>query len=86
MGDRIFGSAGVPPSQFSRRNFLSASVAAGSTVALSGAEAKSISGEMPWAPGVANAPEPVAPGGNVFFSAEEAAFIDAAVSRLIPQR
>jgi gluconate 2-dehydrogenase gamma chain len=60
-------------------------VAAGSTVALSGAEAKSISGGMPWAPGVANAPEPAAPGGNVFFSADEATFIDAAVARLIPQ-
>jgi gluconate 2-dehydrogenase gamma chain len=70
----------------SRRDLLSAGVVVGSSAALAQlpAEAKSISGEMPWAPGVANAPEPAAPGGYQFFSADEAAFIEAATSRLIP--
>src|SRR4051812_24529976 len=72
-------------SQMSRRDLLSAGAVLGSTCALTApAGAKSISGEMPWAPGVANAPEPVAPGGYQFFSADEAAFIEAAISRLIP--
>jgi gluconate 2-dehydrogenase gamma chain len=74
----------MSPSRVSRRRFLSASAAV-STLALgSPVEAKSISGEMPWQPGAANAPEPVAPGGNTFFTTDEAAFIDAAISRLIP--
>jgi gluconate 2-dehydrogenase gamma chain len=51
---------------------------------ISSVEAKSISGEMPWEPGVANAPMAVTPGLHQFFSAAEANFIDAAVSRLIP--
>ena len=73
-------------SSVSRRRFLSAGAAVGSTLALGGpaVEAKSISGEMPWAPGVANAPKPVSAGSYEFFSTEEAAFIDAAISRLIP--
>jgi gluconate 2-dehydrogenase gamma chain len=75
----------MPPPRVSRRDLLSAGAALGSSLALNSAvEAKSISGEMPWAPGVANAPVPAAPGGNVFFSPEEAAFIDAATARLIP--
>jgi gluconate 2-dehydrogenase gamma chain len=72
-------------SRFSRRDLLSAGAVLGSTVALTGpTEAKSISGEMPWAPGVANAPTPAEPGGYQFFSTEEIAFIEAAISRLIP--
>ena len=47
-------------------------------------EAKTIAGEMPWAPGFASAPEPITPGGYQFFSPNEVAFIDAAISRLIP--
>jgi len=68
----------------SRRDLV-VGAAIGSTAALSGTvAAKPISGEMPWAPGIANAPEPVAPGGYQFFSGDEAAFVDAAISRLIP--
>jgi gluconate 2-dehydrogenase gamma chain len=64
---------------------LAAGTAIGSSLVLTSAiEAKSISGEMPWAPDIANAPTPIAPGLYQFFSPEEAAFIDAAVSRLIP--
>jgi gluconate 2-dehydrogenase gamma chain len=75
----------MSPPRVSRRHLLAAGAALGSTLALdSPVEAKSISGEMPWAPGVANKPTPVPPGPYRFFSTDEAAFIDAAVSRLIP--
>jgi gluconate 2-dehydrogenase gamma chain len=75
----------MSPPRVSRRDLLTAGAAICSSIALPAvAEAKSISGEMPWEPGVANAPTPVSPGGYVFFSPEEASFIDAAVSRLIP--
>lgn len=70
----------------SRRNLLTAGLAIGSSVALtSTAEAKSISGEMPWEPGVANAPTEISPGPYQFFTGDEVTFIDAAVSRLIPK-
>src|SRR3954453_22518586 len=68
----------------SRRRLLSAGVVVGSSAALVPAEAKSIKGEMPWAPGVANAPEAVSRGGYTFFSSDEASFVEAAVARLIP--
>ena len=75
----------MAPSHVSRRDLLSAGAVLGSACALqTPAAAKSISGDMPWSPGVANAPEPAAPAGYQFFSADEAAFIEAAVSRLIP--
>lgn len=69
-----------------RRNLLSAGAALGSTVALRGGnvEARTYSGEIPWSPGAANAPDIVTPGPLQFFTSAEAAFIDAAVSRLIP--
>ena len=69
-----------------RRALLSASASIGSTLVVGGAasDAKTIAGEMPWAPGVASAPLPAAPGPNRFFNSEEAGFIDAAVARLIP--
>src|SRR5690242_9487126 len=70
----------------SRRNILSAGLVVGSAGALSHlpSDAKTIAGEMPWAPGIASAPEPVTPGGYQFLSPDEAAFVDAAISRLIP--
>jgi gluconate 2-dehydrogenase gamma chain len=70
----------------SRRALFSASALIG-TVALEtiGARAATISGEVPWTAGQADAPAPISPGPDQFFSNDEAAFIDAAVSRLIPQ-
>lgn len=73
-------------SPVSRRHVLAAGAALGSSIALtSPVEAKSISGEMPWQPGVADAPTPAPLGPHQFFSPDEVTFIDAAVSRLIPK-
>jgi len=76
----------MAPHDISRRNILSAGLVVGSASALGHlpSESKTIAGEMPWAPGVANAPEPITPDGYQFVSPDEAAFIDAAISRLIP--
>ena len=71
-------------SSLSRRQLLSAGVVISSSVALDGAQARSISGEVPWQPGEANKPDIAKPGPNQFLTAEETEFIDAAVSRLIP--
>jgi|SRR5689334_7194577 len=77
----------MAPQNISRRDILSAGLVVGSAGALGDlpAGAKTIAGEVPWSPGVANAPEPITPGGYQFFSPDEAAFVDAAISRLIPQ-
>jgi gluconate 2-dehydrogenase gamma chain len=56
----------------------------GATVVASRAEARTFHGEMPWQPGKADAPRAIEPGPHRFFTAEEASFIEAAVSRLIP--
>ena len=73
----------------SRRKLLSASVAIGS-VAVSGQPAytRSVTGTVPWEPDQAAAPPVALPDASPptsFFTASERAFIDAAVSRLIPQ-
>src|SRR5258705_4537024 len=80
------GKQTVSHPALTRRELLSASASIGSTLVVGGAasDAKTIAGEMPWAPGVASAPLPAAPGPNRFFNSEEARFIDAAVARLIP--
>jgi gluconate 2-dehydrogenase gamma chain len=72
-----------------RRKLLSAGVAIGS-VAVSGqpVRARSITGGVPWEPDQAAAPPvalPHAPPPALFFTDQERSFIDAAVSRLIPQ-
>ncbi len=69
-----------------RRGLLSATATLGAAAVTGGVEARArtISGEMPWAPGEANAPHPAPAGGYQFFTPTEAAFIEAAVSRLIP--
>jgi len=69
---------------FSRRQFISTSVIVGSSVALDKAQARTITGEEPWQPGEANKPVPAQPGGYQFLTADEVKFLDAAVSRLIP--
>src|SRR5665213_211873 len=80
----IMASDGV-----SRRGLLSVGVAIGS-VAVSGrpTEARSIRGDVPWEPAEAAAPAvalPSTPLPAVFFTSDERAFVDAAVSRLIPK-
>lgn len=70
---------------FSRRQLLSTGVIVGSTVALDNAQARTISGEVPWHAGEANSPVEFQPGPYQYFEPSEVAFIDAAVSRLIPK-
>jgi gluconate 2-dehydrogenase gamma chain len=70
-----------------RRDLLTAGLAAGSSLALPTipAAADTISKQVPWAPGEANTPSPVEGRDYRFLSQDEAAWLDAAVSRLIPQ-
>src|SRR5689334_2731741 len=88
----------VPPSRarkpssidppLSRRGLLKAGAALGAVAGVAldpaPAAARTIKGGMPWAPGEADAPQPPEPGGYLFFSPEEAAFVEAACARLIP--
>jgi len=75
-------------SGLSRRTLLTAGAVGAASAALTAApqpaEARTYSGEMPWSPSSADAPVPVEPGPYEFFTPDEAAFIEAAVSRLIP--
>ena len=69
-----------------RRNFLTAGAVAGAS-AVVGAEpaaAKTFSGSQPWGPHQADAPEPLQSPNYLFFTPQEARFIDAATERLIP--
>ena len=72
-----------------RRKLLSASVALGSVaVSASTTKARSITGALPWEPDQAAVPPAALDGVSapaLFFTDSERAFIDAAVSRLIPQ-
>ncbi|HVV93136.1 MAG TPA: gluconate 2-dehydrogenase subunit 3 family protein [Hyphomicrobiales bacterium] len=76
-------------SRLSRRQLLAGSVAAGSAALAGGAplaEAHVIHGEVPWQEGEANVPVPAAPGDAYqFFTADEAAFVEAFVARIIPK-
>jgi gluconate 2-dehydrogenase gamma chain len=66
--------------KFTRRDLF----AAGAILAATPAHARTYKGEMPWAPGAADAPQPIEAGPYQFFTTQEAAFIEAAVARLIP--
>ncbi|WP_407123372.1 gluconate 2-dehydrogenase subunit 3 family protein [Bradyrhizobium sp. STM 3561] len=69
-----------------RRDLLTAGLAAGSlALPTAPVTADTIAQQVPWAPGEANKPSPVAGSEYRFLSADEAAWLDAAVSRLIPQ-
>jgi gluconate 2-dehydrogenase gamma chain len=69
----------------SRRQFiLGATAGAVLTGTLAEAHAREISGELPWAPRRADVPRIDDSRQYQFFSAKEAAFIDAATERLIP--
>src|SRR5271170_1788723 len=74
---------GTPSSALSRRSLLASTAAfivAGATVV----RARTLTGGMPWEPGTATPPVPVRLGPWMFFTADEAALIEAAVDRLIP--
>lgn len=72
--------------RISRRRFVSVGALAGSAAVLgtAPAEARSYRGEVPWQEAEANAPESPQEGGYKFFTADEAAFMEAVVERLIP--
>jgi gluconate 2-dehydrogenase gamma chain len=72
-------------SPISRRKFLAgATASAVFTTAIAEQSAQEIHGAMPWAPRRADVPRLNASDHYQFFTAEEAAFIDAATERLIP--
>src|SRR3954466_849207 len=66
----------------SRRALLAS--AASIVVSSVSANARIITGAMPWSPSLANPPRPWRPGPWQFFTADEAAAVEAAVDRLIP--
>jgi gluconate 2-dehydrogenase gamma chain len=70
------------PSSISRRSLLASTAAL--LVAGTGARSRTISGGMPWDAAAASPPVPVRPGPWMFFTADEAALVEAAVDRLIP--
>ncbi|MDP9125908.1 MAG: gluconate 2-dehydrogenase subunit 3 family protein [Pseudomonadota bacterium] len=70
-------------STLTRRSLL-VSTAALLVTGATAARARTLSGGLPWQPGAANPPQPVRPGPWMFFTADEAALIEAAVDRLIP--
>jgi len=66
------------------RRFLLSSTAVGLFAGTPVARAATIAQGMPWNPGTARPPLPVRPGPWMFFTADEAALVEAAVDRLIP--
>lgn len=69
---------------FPTRRELLASTAVGLLVAPGAARAAIVKGSLPWVPGSADPPVAVRPGPWLFFTADEAAAIEALVDRLIP--
>lgn len=67
---------------FSRRWLLAS--AAALPVLAGTADGRSISGKLPWSPYAGEPPRPVNPLGWYFFTASEAAMVEAIVNRLIP--
>jgi gluconate 2-dehydrogenase gamma chain len=68
-------------SGMSRRSLLAT---AALLITTSGATAKVVTKVLPWRPNEAYPVTPVVPGGWLFFTADEAALVDAIVDRLIP--
>jgi gluconate 2-dehydrogenase gamma chain len=66
------------------RRFLLSSTAIGLFAGSPIARAATITSGLPWHPGTARPPIPVRPGPWQFFTADEAALVEAAVDRLIP--
>jgi len=70
-------------SALSRRSLL-VSTAALLVAGTTSGRARTLVGSLPWEPGTASPPIAVRPGPWMFFTADEAALIEAAVDRLIP--
>jgi gluconate 2-dehydrogenase gamma chain len=64
-----------------RRNLLAS---AALLITTSAASARVVTKVLPWRPNEAYPVKPVVPGGYLFFTAQEAAIVDAVVDRLIP--
>ncbi|MEO8716248.1 MAG: gluconate 2-dehydrogenase subunit 3 family protein [Acetobacteraceae bacterium] len=78
----------MPDNRLGRRDFLTVGAAVGATAATAAfdpAEARTYHGQVPWAPHAADVPEPVRGTTYLFFTADEAAFIEAATERLVPK-
>lgn len=73
----------VDAPKWSRRALLASSAAWLAASATAGA-ARTLGQALQWEPGTAKPPVPVRPGPWIFFSADEASLIEAAVDRLIP--
>jgi gluconate 2-dehydrogenase gamma chain len=85
-GNTTSTSIAMSEDSVSRRRFiLGATAGAVLPTALAQADSKEIRGELPWAPRQADVPRIDASPEYRFFTVEEAAFIDAATERLIPQ-
>ena len=78
----------MKPKRVSRRGFLTNAAALSTASAAAGtfsaANARTISGEVPWESGEADSPAAINQAGYVYFTPEEAAFVESAVARLIP--
>jgi len=70
--------------RISRRALLS-STAVGLLASTTAARALTVNQGLPWSPGTARPPVPVRPGPWMFFTADEASLVEAAVDRLIPR-
>lgn len=70
--------------QISRRSLLVSTAALVVVGGTTTSRARTLAGSLPWEPGTATPPIPVRPGPWMFFTADEAATIEAAVDRLIP--
>jgi len=77
------GSSGSKPMSMRRRGVLFGSIAS-FLLSLVPARARILVGKLPWHPSAGVPPMPVRPGGWEFFTAEEAASVEALVDRLIP--
>jgi gluconate 2-dehydrogenase gamma chain len=67
-----------------RRRDLLMGTAVSLVFSLAAAQARTITGALPWEPDAGTPPTPVQPGPWQFFSAEEGAAVEAIVDRLIP--
>jgi gluconate 2-dehydrogenase gamma chain len=72
------------PEILNRRSLLLAGASLFALCAGARVYARTITGGVPWMPGPGDAPTPITGGPFKFFTSAEAAFIDAAVARLIP--
>ncbi|WP_454622019.1 gluconate 2-dehydrogenase subunit 3 family protein [Bradyrhizobium cenepequi] len=72
----------MPPHLSTRRQLLAAT--AWAAISISSASADTITRRLPWRPAEAYPPEPARPGPWLFFTADEAATVEAIVDRLVP--